>query len=131
MSIPSPADLARLSPRPRPLPPPVPPADLDLSTEPYRALWERGITGSQLHRNAKLVGLVLAAGADWATGQLADPRPSVGRLATRSGLHDGQVITSLNYLEARGWITRPDRRARWSRTEVSLTIPGPILPHLR
>ncbi|MBD0707371.1 MULTISPECIES: hypothetical protein [unclassified Streptomyces] len=137
MSIPTPADLARLAPRPRPLPPSpsarsaTPEEPAGAADGPFRALWERGITGSTLHPNAKLVGYTVAAGADWDTGQLADPRPPVRRLAGRCALTQGQVVTSLNHLEARGWISRPDARVRWGTTEITLTIPAPILRHLR
>ncbi|MFE2556648.1 hypothetical protein ACFXGT_11520 [Streptomyces sp. NPDC059352] len=124
---PTPADVFRRKAHPLIAPGPHDPA----TDEPFRSLWERGITGSRMHRNTKLTALTLAAGADWTTGQLADTQPSVGGLADRSALHHGQVVVALQALEQRGWIVRSNRRLPWGNAAVELAIPGPILRHLK
>ncbi|MFC8276280.1 hypothetical protein ACFUJR_27865 [Streptomyces sp. NPDC057271] len=128
MSIPTPGDVARIH-LSRSL---IAPAPHDPATdEPYRALWERGVIGSQLHRNAKLVGLTLASHADWATGHiLDDQQPRLAGLVTEAALNQGQTLVSLKALESRGWIRRTTRRERWDTAAVELTIPGALMPRL-
>ncbi|MFF9146347.1 hypothetical protein ACF1BN_15950 [Streptomyces sp. NPDC014861] len=125
-TIPTPADVFARSTRALIAPAPHDP----VTDEPFRRLWERGVTGSRLIRNTKLVALTLAAGADWTTGALADPRLSVGQLAEATTLTHGQVVVSLNAMEQRGWLRRDSRRTRWGAAEVRLTIPNALMPRL-
>jgi hypothetical protein len=128
-TIPTPGDVARLH-LTRTL---IAPAAHDPQTdEPYRSLWERGITGSRLIRNTKLVALTLASHADWASGRIADSaQPHLAGLCRECELSTGQVVVSLQVLEQRGWIRRPGRRERWDTAPVELTIPGPIMRRLK
>lgn len=127
MTIPTPADVFHRQAHPLIAPGPHDPS----ADAPFRALYELGITGSRMHRNTKLVAYTLAARADWTTGRLADPRPSVGGLADASALHHGQIVVGLNALEQRGWIRRDARSRRWGVATVELTIPAPILRRLK
>lgn len=128
MSIPTPGDVARIH-LSRSLIAPA--AHNPVTDEPYRALWERGITGSRMIRNTKLLALTLASHADWTTGRIADEdQPYLARLCRESELSTGQAVVSLQILESRGWIRRPSRRERWDTAPVELTIPGPIMRRL-
>ncbi|MFF2774830.1 MarR family transcriptional regulator [Streptomyces sp. NPDC058052] len=125
-TIPTPADVYARSARALIAPAPHDP----LRDEPFRALWERGVLGSRMIPNTKLVSLAVAAGADWTTGDLAAPRLSVGQLAEATAITHGQVVVSLNILEQRGWVARSSRRDRWGVAEVRLTIPAAIMRRL-
>ncbi|MFF2331937.1 MULTISPECIES: hypothetical protein [unclassified Streptomyces] len=127
-TIPTPADLYRRQAHPL-----IAPAPHDQVVDgPFRALYERGITGSALIPNTQLVALTLAAHAEWATGSIpADDQPHLAGLVTETGLGTGQVVVSLRVLEERGWIRRPSRRERWDTADVELTIPGPIMRRLK
>ncbi|MFE6379205.1 MarR family transcriptional regulator [Streptomyces roseolus] len=125
-TIPTPADVYARSARGLIAPAPHNPT----TDEPFRALWERGVLGSRLIRNTKLVALALGVGADWATGTLSAPRLSVGQLAEATAITHGQVVVSLNILEQRGWVRRTSRRDRWGVAEVHLTIPNAIMRRL-
>ncbi|MFE6816036.1 hypothetical protein [Streptomyces sp. NPDC057677] len=128
MSIPTPADVMRRAQHPL-IAPGLHNPTVD---EPYRALWERGITGSELLSQTTLVALALATHAEWATGRIPEEaQPRLGRLVDCTALPSWQVCSSLTFLEARGWIVRDDRRRRWSVASVQLAIPGPIMRRLK
>ncbi|MGW4852200.1 hypothetical protein ACWEPZ_13345 [Streptomyces sp. NPDC004288] len=125
-TIPTPGDLFHRQAHPL-----IAPAPHDPATDaPFRQLWERGITGSRMYRHTKLVGLTVAAGANWATGALDVPVLSVGVLAEATQLGHGQVVVSLLALEQRGWLERDLRTRRWGVAVVKLTIPRPIMRRL-
>ncbi|BAU83320.1 hypothetical protein SLA_2393 [Streptomyces laurentii] len=127
-TIPTPADVFRRQAHPLIAPGPHDPA----ADGPFRALYERGITGSRMIRNTKLVALTLASHADWATGRIPqDVQPYLAGLVQETALTTGQVVVSLQILEDRGWISRPSRRVRWDDAPIGLTIPAPILRRLR
>ncbi|MFG2899548.1 hypothetical protein ACGFZH_21005 [Streptomyces zaomyceticus] len=127
-TVPTPADVMRRKAHPLIAPGPHDPA----TDEPYRALWERGITGTRLLSHTKLVALLLATHADWATGRIPEEaQPRLGRLIDLTALPTGQIVASLSVLEERGWLARDDRRRRWNVASVQLTIPGPIMRRLK
>lgn len=94
-----------------------------------RARWESAVLGSDLHRNSRMVGFVLAHFAD-ADGHLpAGGAQHASRLAHLARITPRQARLSLTQLGARGFITRPDI-ATWEPQgeivrPISLTMPGP------
>lgn len=116
--IPTPADLAAVS---RLAAPPAPAYD--------RRRWERALlAATYLHRNARLLGLVLAHHAG-ASGQLpAGGIQHAGRLADEAGMSPKSTRVSLYHLEVSGFIERPDL-ATWEPKAVvrpiTLTVPSP------
>ncbi|MER8042729.1 hypothetical protein [Streptomyces sp. NPDC094032] len=127
-TIPTPADVFRRQAHPLIAPGPHDPA----VDAPFRRLYERGITGSRLIPTTQLVALTLASHADWTTGRIPDgAQPHLDGLVAETALSAGRVVVSLQILENRGWIRRPERRERWNTAPTELTIPGPILRRLR
>ncbi|MEV7282852.1 hypothetical protein [Streptomyces sp. NPDC093111] len=126
-TIPTPADIYRRKAHPLIAPAPHTPA----TDGPFRALYERGITGSRLIPTTQLVALTLASHANWETGSIpAEDQPHLAGLVEETALGAGQVVVSLRILEDRGWIRRPTRRERWDTAPIELVIPGPIMRRL-
>lgn len=93
-----------------------------------RAAYERGIRRSQLHPHARLLALVLASMAVPDTGRI--PRrlmPGVVQLADACGLHTRQIHSSLQQLQARGWLQRATHqnvKDFRTRRAMALTLPA-------
>lgn len=125
MTIPTPLDVALRHPLIAPAPH-DPAAD-----DPFRQLYERGITGSKLHRNTKLVALTLASHAEWKTGEIQTAaQPHLAGLVAETRLLEAQVVVALTTLAQRGWLARRSRRERWDVADVRLTIPNAVMRHL-
>ena len=126
-AIPTPLDVAL---RRHPL---ITPAPHDpTADEPFLQLYERGITGSKLHRNTKLVALTLAAHAAWETGDIPPgAQPHLAGLVEETRLLEAQVVLALTTLAQRGWLSRANRRERWDTADVRLTIPSAIMRCLK
>ncbi|GGZ80429.1 hypothetical protein ACFOOM_07720 [Streptomyces echinoruber] len=104
----------------RPVPVPSRPA-----FDRYR--WERALFSAELpHRNARLLGLVLAHYAGPAGYLPAGGMQHAGRLAEIADMTGRQVRMSLYQLERAGLIARPDI-ATWEPRElvrpITLTLP--------
>lgn len=114
--IPTPGDLAAAH---RPAP----------SSSYDRHRWEAALlAASYLHRNARLLGLVLAHHAG-ASGHLpAGGVQHAGRLADEAGMSAKSARLSLHHLEMAGFIRRPDL-ATWQPKPlvrpITLTVPTP------
>ena len=126
-TVPTPGDVYQRAAHPLIAPAPHNPA----ADGPFRALYERGITGSAVIPVTQLVALTLASHADWESGRIADEdQPHLAGLVAETGLSVGRVVVSLQALEQRGWVRRPVRRERWDTAPVELVIPGPIMRRL-
>ncbi|MFF8980208.1 hypothetical protein ACF08A_25775 [Streptomyces cellulosae] len=118
------------TPATRPIPTPAVLAAAPRTAPAYdRHRWEHALLGaSYLHRNARLLGLVLAHHAG-TSGQLpAGGIQHAGRLADEAGMSPKSTRVSLYHLETAGFIKRPDL-ATWQPKDVvrpvTLTVPNP------
>lgn len=101
---------------------------------PFRALYERGVRGSGMHRNTRLVALTLATHANYQDGHIEDAaQPFLGGLTAETGLYEGQVAVALTTLLTRGWVRRAPgtkREQRYDTARLQLAIPRVILARL-
>ncbi|MBZ6259730.1 hypothetical protein KVH22_29885 [Streptomyces olivaceus] len=82
-----------------------------------RGRWETAVLGSGLHRNSRVVALVLAHYAD-ADGRLpAGGIQHTGRLVHLAKITPKQARLSITQLETQGFISRPDM-ATWEAKDV-------------
>lgn len=120
------------APATRPIPTPA-----DLAAAPRAAAapaydrhrWERALLGATyLHRNARLLGMVLAHHAGKSGHLPAGGIQHAGRLADEAGMTPKATRVSLYHLEVAGFIARPDL-ATWEPKAmvrpITLTVPSP------
>ncbi|MEV6125142.1 hypothetical protein AB0M23_32320 [Streptomyces sp. NPDC052077] len=93
-----------------------------------RARWEAAVIGSDLHRNSRIVALLLAHYAD-ARGELPAGVYRAGRLGHLARITPRQARISLVQLHHHRFIRRPAGTAghagEHSEAPVSLTLPVP------
>lgn len=121
--VPTPADLAAIARPPRP--PAAPPAVRTGYGWP-RGEYDRGIRGSGLPANARLVALTLAGLADRSGRINQDRAPSMGRLAQITGLSQRYAAPCVRVLETTGWLIRhplPAGVPEHSPRGITLTLP--------
>ncbi|MGW0795142.1 hypothetical protein [Streptomyces sp. NPDC002692] len=102
--------------------------------QPLRALYLQGMRISRLNANTRLVGLTLIGYANFQSGLLRqDHMPTPEELSYATGLTVGQVLTQIEVLTQRGWLTecKPERGPNAGSTQLKLTVPVFVLSHLR